>query len=171
MAERRMFSKTLMESDSFCELSDKSKLLYLYLNLNADDDSFIGSIRKIFVFTDTDKDNLKELIRTNYIIQFESGVCVIRHWKAHNYLRQDRYHPTLFQEEKAQLSYDESTRTYNLVSSWYTNGIQSGRQMVDSDKTSIDKNSLDKTSLAERSEAREIANFKIGANIAFDEAI
>lgn len=167
MAERRMFSKTFMESDGFCALSDKSKILYLYLNLNADDDGFIGSVRKILVFTDTDKDNLKELIRANYIVQFESGVCVIRHWKAHNYLRQDRYHPTLFQEEKSKLSYDETSRTYNLVSNWYTNG----RQTVDSDKTSIDKNSLDKTSLAERSEAREIANFEIGANIAFDEAI
>lgn len=155
MAERRMFSKTIMESDNFSTLSDKSKLLYLYLNLSADDDGFIGSTKRVMLFVESEKSDLEELIKREYVIQFDSGVCVIKHWKAHNYLRNDRYHPTLFQQEKSQLGYDEGTRTYYLVDKRYTNGIQSGRQMVDADKIRQEEISKEKTSLAKRSVASD----------------
>lgn len=155
MAERRMFSKTIMESDMFSTLSDKSKLLYLYLNLSADDDGFIGSTKRVMLFVEAEKFNLEELIKREYVIQFDSGVCVIKHWKVHNYLRNDRYHPTLFQEEKSQIGYDEGTRTYYLVDSWYTTGIPSGRQLVDADKTRQEETSKDEISIAERSEASD----------------
>lgn len=149
MAERRMFSKTLMESDSFIELSDKAKLLYIYLGLTADDDGFIGSIKKTMMFVEADKNNLQELIEKEYLIRFESGVCVIKHWKVHNYLRNDRYHPTLFQEEFSKLVYDEISRTYSLVD---TTGIPTGRQTGNRDKTSIDKIRLEKTILPQNNQ-------------------
>ena len=36
MATRRMFSKEVMDSDTFIDMTTNAKLLYVYLNLNAD---------------------------------------------------------------------------------------------------------------------------------------
>lgn len=159
MAERRMFSKVVLENDNFLNLSDKSKLLYVYMGLEADDDGFIGSVRKLISFIEADKSNLQELINNNYIFQFESGVCVIRHWNANNYLRHDRYHPTLFQNERKLITLNEKTREYE----WYTSGIPK----VYRDKNSIDKTSKDKefdnslqNSQSEQSSENTVLSFK-----------
>lgn len=144
MAERRMFSKSIMENDGYLDLDVYSRELYFYMNLSADDDGFIGSVRKIMAYVGATQENLQELINANYIYKFESGVCCIRHWKAHNYLRSDRYHPTLFQDELSQLTFNEKTRTYERC----TDGIPK----VDADKVRLDKISLVKNSTVETSE-------------------
>lgn len=108
MAERRMFSKTIIDSDMFLDMPTSSRLLYFDLSMRADDDGFVNSPKKIIRMTGASQDDLKLLIAKHFIIPFESGVVVIKHWKIHNYIRNDRYKPTMCQEEKAMLDETES---------------------------------------------------------------
>lgn len=121
MAERRMFSKTIIDSDMFLDMPTSSRLLYFDLSMRADDDGFVNSPKKIIRMTGASQDDLKLLIAKNFIIPFESGVVVIKHWKIHNYIRNDRYKPTMCQEEKSMLS--------ELETKEYVFGIPDGRQL------------------------------------------
>lgn len=114
MAERRMFSKTVIDSDMFLDMPLSSQLLYFHLAMRADDDGFIGNPRKIQRMIGATDDDARLLIAKKFIIPFESsGVIVIRHWKIHNYIQNDRYHPTIYTFEKKQLSIDEN-KIYSL---------------------------------------------------------
>ena len=128
MAQKRMFDKTITNSDEFLEMPDSSQNLYFHLSMNADDDGFVNSWKSIMRMTGHKEDDLKVLIAKQYIIPFDSGVIVIRHWRINNYLRADRYVETKFKDELEQLELDD-----NLVYQRSTNGIHS-----------IDKNSIDK---------------------------
>ena len=128
MAQKRMFDKTITNSDDFLEMPDSSQNLYFHLSMNADDDGFINNWKSIMRMTGHKEDDLKVLIAKQFIIPFDSGVVVIRHWRINNYLRNDRYVETKFKEEKQKLTIDD-----NLVYQLDTNGIHS-----------IDKNSIDK---------------------------
>lgn len=128
MAQKRMFDKTITNSDEFLEMPDSSQNLYFHLSMNADDDGFVNSWKSIMRMTGHKEDDLKVLIAKQFIIPFDSGVIVIRHWRINNYLRADRYVETKFKDELEQLELDD-----NLVYQRYTNGIHS-----------IDKNSIDK---------------------------
>ena len=108
MAERRMFAKTIIDSDSFLEMPLSTQALYFHLSMRADDDGFINNPKKILRMIGGCDDDLKLLIAKRFIISFESGVIVIKHWKIHNYIRTDRYKPTIYEEEKAQLSEKEN---------------------------------------------------------------
>ena len=99
MAQKRMFDKTITNSDSFLELPDSSQVLYFHLSMNADDDGFVNNWKSILRMTGTKEDDLKILISKQFVIPFESGVIVIKHWRMHNTLQSDRYHPTDYQEE------------------------------------------------------------------------
>ena len=94
MAERRMFSKAIVESDLFCDMPLSAQALYFHLNLNADDDGFLGNARKIRAMIGASEDDLKLLIAKKFLIPYESGVIVIRHWRQNNYLRNDRHKAT-----------------------------------------------------------------------------
>lgn len=100
MAERRMFAKSVIESDSFLEMPESAKLLYFYLGMYADDDGFISNLKKMLWVTGSSDKDLQLLVDKNYIILFESGIAVIRHWKINNYIRSDRYKETVYQKEK-----------------------------------------------------------------------
>lgn len=128
MAQKRMFDKTITNSDEFLEMPDSSQNLYFHLSMNADDDGFVNSWKSIMRMTGHKEDDLKVLIAKQFIIPFDSGVIVIRHWRINNYLRADRYVETKFKDELEQLELDD-----NLVYQRSTNGIHS-----------IDKNSIDK---------------------------
>ena len=104
MAERRMFAKTIIDSDAFLDMPLTTQALYFHLSMRADDDGFINNPKKIMRMVGASDDELRLLIAKNFIIPFESGVCVIKHWRIHNYLRNDRYKPTVYVEEKEQLS-------------------------------------------------------------------
>ena len=104
MAERRMFAKTIIDSDAFLEMPMSAQALYFHLGMRADDDGFINNPKKIQRMVGASEDDLKLLMAKNFIIPFESGVVVIKHWKIHNYIQADRYKPTVYQEEKAFLS-------------------------------------------------------------------
>ena len=95
MAERRMFAKTIIDSDAFLDMPTTTRLLYYDLSMRADDDGFINSPKKIQRMIGASDDDLKVLIAKKFIIPFESGVVVIKHWKIHNYIQKDRYKPTV----------------------------------------------------------------------------
>ena len=127
MAERRMFSKTIIDSDAFLDMPQSSQLLYFHLAMRADDDGFINNPKSIMRNVKCNDDDLKLLIVKKFLIPFESGVVVIKHWRIHNYIRNDRYKETKYKEEKASLGLDENnayTQSENcLVDKMDTNGI------------------------------------------------
>lgn len=103
MAERRMFAKSIIDSDAFIDMPVTARLLYYDLAMRADDDGFVNSPKKIMRMIGASQDDLSILILRKFIIPFESGVVVIKHWKIHNYIQKDRYNPTKYQKEKEQL--------------------------------------------------------------------
>ena len=108
MAERRMFAKSVIDSDEFLELPARCQLLYFHLGMRADDDGFVNKARAILRLTGCTEADMKTLIAAQYLISFPSGVVVIRHWKIHNYIRSDRLRATVYEEEKAMLLVEES---------------------------------------------------------------
>lgn len=108
MAERRMFTKKITDSDAFIELSSAAQALYLHLNQSADDDGFTNQVQMAMFKAHASIDDLKVLLAKRFLIQFESGVIVIKHWRMHNTLRKDRYTPTNYQEELDQLGIKEN---------------------------------------------------------------
>jgi len=104
MAERRMFAKTIIDSDAFLDMPLSTQALYFHLSMRADDDGFINNAKKIQRMLGCNDDDLKILLSKNFIIPFETGVCVIKHWKIHNLIQKDRYKPTVYSEHKNKLS-------------------------------------------------------------------
>jgi len=103
MAERRMFAKTIIDSDAFLDMPLSTQALYFHLSMRADDEGFINNPKKIQRMTGCSDDDLKLLCAKNFIIPFESGVVVIKHWRIHNYIRADRLVETKYKEEREQL--------------------------------------------------------------------
>jgi hypothetical protein len=103
MAERRMFAKTIIDSDAFLDMPLSTQALYFHLSMRADDEGFINNPKKIQRMIGASEDDLKVLIAKSFVIPFESGIVVIKHWKIHNYIRADRIIPTKYTEEKGAL--------------------------------------------------------------------
>ncbi len=114
MAERRMFAKTIIDSDAFLEMPTTSQLLYFHLAMRADDDGFVNKPKSLMRMVGCKDDDLKLLFVKKFLIPFESGVVVIKHWKIHNYIRKDTYTETKYKEEKATLELDENS-AYRLA--------------------------------------------------------
>ena len=150
MAERRMFTKKITESDAFLDMPSSTQMLYFHFSMNADDDGFVNNPKKIQKMCGASDDDFKLLIAKSFIILFDSGIIVIKHWKMHNYIQADRYRPTDYVEEKSMLGI-KSNKAYTLdVSKMDTECIQNGYTGKDSiGKVSIDKNSIDKDSKGE----------------------
>jgi hypothetical protein len=102
MAQRRMFSKNITESDSFLDMPLSTQALYFHLGMEADDDGFVTPNRVLRMISST-TDDLKLLVTKQYVIPFECGVVVISHWNEHNYIQKDRYKATIYLEEKNKL--------------------------------------------------------------------
>lgn len=113
MAQRRMFSRTITESDAFTEMPLSAQALYFHLGLNADDDGFVNSPKHVQRGIGAAEDDLAILVAKRFLIPFDSGVVVIRHWKTNNYIRHDRYKPTECVEEALMLS-DNGNGVYVL---------------------------------------------------------
>ena len=138
MAERRMFAKTIIDSDAFLDMPLSAQALYFHLAMRADDDGFINNPKKIQRMIGGSDDDLKLLIAKHFIIPFESGIVVIKHWKIHNYIRNDRYKETVYKEEKNALQVKGNGS--------YTLGIPNGYQMdtqVRLGKDRLGKESID----------------------------
>lgn len=108
MAQRRMFSRKITETDHFLEMPLSSQALYFHLNMGADDEGFIDKAKTIQRTIGASDDDMKLLIAKGFLIPFESGVVVIRHWRIHNYIQADRFQATIYQGEKEQLDFDKS---------------------------------------------------------------
>lgn len=153
MAERRMFTQKITESDAFLEMPMSAQALYFHLCMNADDDGFVKNPKRINRMMGGNDDDLKILIMKVFLIPYDSGVVVIKHWRMHNLLRQDRYKPSEYVEEKSMLflkengayTLDHSQGQPLLATKWQPNGNQMAPQ--DSiGKLSIGKDSIDKVS-------------------------
>ena len=115
MAERRMFAKTIIDSDAFLDMPLSTQALYFHLGMRADDDGFVNNPKKIQRMVGCSDDDGRILIAKKFIIPFESGVVVIKHWKIHNYIQKDRYHETKYEEEKSRLAVKENG-AYTMIS-------------------------------------------------------
>ncbi len=156
IAERRMFAKTIIDSDVFIDMPISARLLYYDLGMRADDDGFVNSPKKIVRMIGASQDDLNVLISKNFIIPFDSGVVVIRHWKLHNYIQKDRYKETTYKQEKSMLSTDENnvyklmdTTCIHSVSNTDTIGIPNDNKLYT--QYSIGKDRLDKDSIGKNS--------------------
>ena len=139
MAEKRMFSKKITESDAFLDMPSSTQLLYFHLSMNADDDGFVDKPKTVMRMLGVKDDDIKILVAKAFIIPFDSGIVVIKHWRINNYLRNDRYKETTYTDEKALLTVKENGA--------YTLGIPMVDQMdtqYSIDKISIDKNKENK---------------------------
>ena len=104
MAERRMFTQKIVDSDAFLDMPLSTQALYFHLNMRADDDGFVNNPKKIQRMIGASDDDLKLLLAKRFILGFESGVIVIKHWKMHNWIRKDRYNQTQYLEELQMLT-------------------------------------------------------------------
>lgn len=144
MAERRMFTKKVTNDDEFISLPSSAQALYFHLNQEADDDGFNKQVQTALFKAHASIDDLKILMLKNFVIRFESGVIVIRHWRMHNTLRKDRYTPTNFQDELQLLGLKKSGE--------YVLGCQTVAErlpQVRSEEVREDKVRLDKGRLEE----------------------
>jgi hypothetical protein len=104
MAQRRMFSLKIVDTDAFLDMPPSSQLLYFQLSMRADDEGFVGNPRRIMRMIGSGDDDLKILLVKRFILAFDSGVVVIKHWFIHNYIQKDRCSETTYLEEKKSLS-------------------------------------------------------------------
>lgn len=139
MAERRMFAKSIVLSDAFLDMPMSARCLYFTLGMLADDDGFVGSPKAIMRQCGASQDDMAMLLQKRYVLGFETGVIVIKHWRINNYLRNDRYQSTTYLEEKETLELD-AKNAYTERDGIPNIGIPS------IGKDSIDKNSIGKDS-------------------------
>ena len=146
MAERRMFAKSIVLSDAFLDMPMSARCLYFTLGMLADDEGFIGAPKSIMRQCGASQDDMNILIAKRYVLAFDSGVIVIKHWRLNNYLQKDRCNPTTYVEEKSTLMFDEQ-KSYTEIKGnapMYTDCIHS-----------IDKYRLVESSLEEKGSSKD----------------
>ena len=124
MAERRMFAKTIVTSDAFLDMPASTRCLYFLLGMVADDDGFVNNPKSIMRQAGATTDDMNLLIAKRFILTFQSGVVVIKHWCIHNTIQKDRYKETKYLEEKATLALDGNKAYTETVSDVYPECIQ-----------------------------------------------
>lgn len=130
IAEKRMFTQKIVESDPFLDLPHSAQVLYIHLNMAADDDGFLNNPKTIQRITGTTDADLQQLVDARFVLKFDKGVIAIKHWRMHNTLRKDRYKPTQYQEQFALLdvkdngAYTEKDKNTPLVANWLPGGCQ-----------------------------------------------
>ena len=152
---RRMFTTKIVDSDAFLDMPMSAQALYFHLNMRADDDGFINNPKKIMRMINASEDDLKLLITKRFILVFDNGVIVIKHWRMHNLIRKDRYHPTQYQEQLMSLEIKENgaytEHGNHLTTSWQPNGNQLATE-VRLGKDSIGKDNISSSILEEEFE-------------------
>ena len=164
MASKRMFSMSIVDSDAFLDMPATSQLLYFHLGMRADDDGFVNSPKRIQRMVGASEDDLKLLIAKGFLIIFESGVVVIKHWRINNTIQSDRYKETTYKEELSMLKIKKNkaytlSETENLqeISASETKCFQNVSKMFPQYR--LDKISIDKISIEEESD--EIPDFDL----------
>ena len=146
MASKRMFSMQIVDSDAFLDMPSSTQNLYFHLNMRADDEGFINNPKKIMRMIGASQDDMNVLITKRFILVFESGVIVVKHWKMHNYIRQDRLKETAHIEEKKLLTIKENG-AYSMRQPNVCQLSGKCQTNVSIDKIRLDKNRLDKNSI------------------------
>lgn len=140
MAERRMFAKTIVLSDAFLDMPLSARCLYFTLGMFADDDGFVNAPKAIMRQCGCSEDDLRVLLVKKFLLAFESGVIVIKHWRINNYLRNDRYVETKYTEEKATLTIDTNGAYTSDAAGIPNSGIPSiGKDRIDKDRLGKDR--------------------------------
>ena len=128
MAQRRMFSQKVTETDKFLDMALTAQTLYFHLGMNADDDGFVGNPKSIKRMIGASDDDLKALVKKDYIIVFDDGVIAIKDWLVSNYVKKDRYTTTIYSDDRKLLAIDRNKR-YQIASQMDPSCIQSGTDM------------------------------------------
>lgn len=153
MAEKRMFTQKIIDSDAFLDMPLSTQALYFHLNMRADDDGFVNNPKKVVRMVGACDDDLKLLIVKRFVIGFDSGVIVIKHWRMHNTLRKDRYNPTHYQEELSTLAIkDNNSYTENRGNQLATNWQPDGNHLAT--QYSIEESSIEEKRVVESSVSR-----------------
>lgn len=144
MAQKRMFSLQVTDTDRFLDMSASAQALYFHLGMHGDDDGFVSSPRKIARIAGCNDDDLRLLAAKGYIIPFESGVVVITDWNINNTLKNDRYHPTIYAEEKSMLTTDHAGRLMlgnSQETTWNQDGtiLEPERNLTELNLTKLNK--------------------------------
>jgi uncharacterized phage protein (TIGR02220 family) len=121
MAERRMFAKTIIDSDDFIDMPLSTQALYFHLSMRADDEGFINNPKKIMRMIGASQNEMELLLAKKYVLSFDSGVVVIKHWHIHNYIQKDRFKPSLYREERDSIILSDTKI--------YTERVQDGYNM------------------------------------------
>lgn len=186
-----MLCKTIIESDMFSSLPPDAQMLYVRLNLAADDDGFVSNPRSIMRLCGASDDSMKLLLAKKYVLTFEVGddfIFLIRHWKMHNYIQKDRYRASVFKNLLREVYYDEN-KAYSLApgdghvrclpaegpsDALYTDCIQDvskpdtqdrlGKDSLEKDKDRSDKSSTEEGDRKGRAEAERIRHFRARAD-------
>lgn len=140
MAERRMFAKVIIDSDAFLDMPLSAQALYFHLSMRADDEGFVGNPKKIQRMIGASDDDCKLLVMKRFILVFDSGIIVIKHWKIHNYIQADRFKPTTYVEEKSTLMLDQKKAYTECIQNGYTPDTQVsiGKDSIEVGKDSIE---------------------------------
>lgn len=149
MAERRMFAKTIIDSDAFLDMPITARLLYYDLAMRADDDGFVNSPKKIMRMIGASQDDITVLALKKFIIPFDNGIVVIKHWRIHNYIRKDTYTETRYAEQKNLLALDENkayTLTVNAPSTERLRAVDEPSTQVRIGKDRLGKDSIEEES-------------------------
>ena len=149
MAERRMFAKTIVTSDAFLDMPASTRCLYFLLGMVADDDGFVNNPKSIMRQAGSTTDDMNLLIAKRFILTFQSGVVVIKHWCIHNTIQKDRYKETKYLEEKSTLMLDENKAYTETEVTVYPECIQSVSKLEP--QVRLGKDSLGKSSVVEDS--------------------
>lgn len=150
MASKRAFSLSVIDSDAFLDMPLTAQALYFHLVMRADDDGFVDSPKKIQRIVRASEDDLRVLIGKQFLIPFDTGVLVIKHWRVHNVIRKDMYKPTLCGDEKAMLE-EDVTGLYHMRTEPVTNPLRictedtpNTAQERTVNKTKLNKDNLNK---------------------------
>ena len=167
MARKRMFDSEIINRDDFLELSLETKAIYFLLGIFADDEGFI-SPKKILKLYGGNENMLDELIKSKFIIQFESGVVLITDWNINNYLNQKRIRDTIYTSEKKQIEYDENTHKYIFLTN-VKQKLNDSLTNVNPEEKRIEENRLEENRIEENSE--DIICIENQNNIPYEEII
>lgn len=163
MAERRMFSKTIINSDLFLDLPSSAQNLYFHLSLNADDEGFVNSPKKIMKYVNSQIEDMELLVENGFIKKFDSGIVVIIHWNLHNYIQKDRFKATIYQKEKQQLVLVEKKYVMKDECTQFVSDVDTNCVSILETQDSIEKNSEEQDRLELAGILNEIDNEKVRA--------
>ena len=140
MAKKRMFNVDIVGSDAFLDLPHTAQALYFQLGMRADDDGFVGNPKTIQRIAGTKASDLELLVKKRFLLQFPSGVVVIKHWKINNQIQKDRYTPTVYTEEYQSL-YIKDNKAYTEADKGCIHSVSEMDTQISIDKNRLDKNS------------------------------